>query len=146
VQDAIDELVDQNKFGDKQIDEHYMLFLFKIYDSEQGIQNVCKSNSLKQELLNFYIQKEDNEQVLEVCKGEAFIVQHNEPVNGDLWIQALTYFRDQQGSEEEMKQALEEIRKKNILSPLLVLEILKENPKLKFGVLRNFLLQSLKTQ
>ena len=45
-----------------------------------------------------------------------------------------------------MKQALEEIRKKNILSPLLVLEILKENPKLKFGVLRNFLLQSLKTQ
>jgi len=74
VQDAIDELVDQNKFGDKQIDEHYMLFLFKIYDSEQGIQNVCKSNSLKQELLNFYIQKEDNEQILEVCKGEAFIV------------------------------------------------------------------------
>lgn len=84
--------------------------------------------------------------MLEVCKGEAFILQQNEPVNGDLWIQALTYFRDQPGSEEELKQALEEIRKKNILSPLLVLEILKENPKLKFGVLRQFLLQNLKTQ
>ena len=36
VQKHITELVDQTKF-EKIIDEHYMLFLFKIYDSEQGI-------------------------------------------------------------------------------------------------------------
>ena len=56
MQKHITELVDQTKF-EKIIDEHYMLFLFKIYDSEQGIQNCCESNNLKQELLNFYIQK-----------------------------------------------------------------------------------------
>jgi hypothetical protein len=66
--------------------------------------------------------------------------QSNDQVNGDLWIQALTYFRDQKDSEYQLTKALDEIRKKNILSPLLVLEILKENPRLKFGVLRQFLL------
>ena len=66
--------------------------------------------------------------------------QPNEQVNGDLWIQALTYFRDQKDTDHLLTRALDEIRKKNILSPLLVLEILKENPKLKFGVLRQFLL------
>jgi len=77
-----------------------MLFLFKIYDSEEGIQNCCESNNLKQELLNFYIQKKDNINVLKVCKGEETVMmQPNEPVNGDLWIQALTYFRDQPESE-----------------------------------------------
>ena len=73
------------------------------------------------------------------------MMQANESTNGDLWIQALTYFRDQPGSEPQLKMALDEIRKKNILSPLLVLEILKENSSLKFGVLREFLLQNLKT-
>ena len=33
-----------------------MLFLFKIYGSEEGIINCCdKNNNLKHELLNFYI-------------------------------------------------------------------------------------------
>ena len=41
----------------KKINKHYMLFLFKIYDSEDGIQKCCEENDLKQELLNFYIQK-----------------------------------------------------------------------------------------
>lgn len=63
-----------------------------------------------------------------------------------MWIQALTYFRDQKDTDHLLTRALDEIRKKNILSPLLVLEILKENPKLKFGVLRQFLLQNLKNQ
>ena len=41
--------------------------------------------------------------------------------------------------------ALKEIRERNILSPLLVLEILKGNKGLKFGVLKSFLLENLKT-
>ena len=63
-----------------------------------------------------------------------------------MWIQALTYFRDQEDSAEQLKLALKEIREKNILSPLLVLEILKGNRNLKFGLLKSFLLENLKTQ
>lgn len=71
-----------------------MLFLFKIYGSEDGIVNCCQTNkNLKHELLNFYIAKKNSAKVLEVCQGNAFLIQ-NEPINGDMWIQALTYFRD----------------------------------------------------
>lgn len=88
--------------------------------------------------------------MLKVCQGNAFILQ-KEPINGDMWIQALTYFRDQADShnsrnDELLREALREIREKNILSPLLVLEILKRNPNLRFGVLKSFMLEHLRTQ
>ena len=71
-----------------------------------------------------------------------------------MWIQALTYFRDQNDSygklrpdaQENLEKALKEIREKNILSPLLVLEILKANQKLPFSIVKSFLLENLKTQ
>ena len=63
---AINELVQSN--DSSKIDEHYMLFLFKIYGSEDGIINCCETNkNLKHELLNFYIQKKDSANVLKVC-------------------------------------------------------------------------------
>lgn len=67
-------------------------------------------------------------------------------MTGNLWIQALTYFRDTAGCDEQLMIALKEIREKGILAPLLVLEILKDNPKLKFGVLKSFLLENLRSQ
>ena len=42
--------------------------------------------------------------------------------------------------------ALRTIREKNILPPLLVLEILKDQHRLKFRVLKEFLLENLKSQ
>ena len=84
VQIAINELVQSN--DSTKIDEHYMLFLFKIYGSEDGIVNCCQTNkNLKHELLNFYIQKKNSAKVLEVCQGQSFLLQ-NEPINGDMWI------------------------------------------------------------
>lgn len=85
-------------------------------------------------------------------------------VCGDLWIQALTYFRDLSplSSETYLKRALAEIseektgnkavpgkaepKKEDILSPLLVLEILQSKPSLKFSVIKNYLLQRLEVQ
>lgn len=50
-------------------------------------------------------------------------------VDGDLWIQALTYFRDLkriEDCEKYLELALEFIGQNNVLSPLLVLEILSD--------------------
>ena len=63
-----------------------------------------------------------------------------------MWIQALTYFRDQYDAEEHLVAALREVREKNILSPLLVLEILKGKQSMPFRIVKNFLLENLKTQ
>ena len=69
---------------------------------------------------------------------------------GDLWIQALTFFRDLDpasgDAEEYLSKALEIIGEHKILSPLLVLEIVQAKKNLKFKVLRKYLLERLKSQ
>ena len=70
----------------------------------------------------------------------------------DLWIQALTFFRDlkegdgDNSSEAYLQKALQIIGDNKILSPLLVLEIVQAKKNLKFKVLRKYLLERLKQQ
>jgi len=74
------------------------------------------------------------------------------PESGELWIQALTYFRDRTSPpavsdrvcEEYLMNALDFIADHNVLSPLLVLEILAEKKNLKFRVLKKFMKLKLK--
>lgn len=89
---------------DNKIDKHYVLFLFQIYEYTEGVKNCCEKLNLRQELLNFYIAQNLPAQVLDVCKNQnapmMFMQQQDmlkddkTGVDGDLWIQALTYFRD----------------------------------------------------
>ena len=82
---------------DSKVDKHYVLFLFQIYNYSEGVQGVCERLELKQELLSYYISKKDSSKVLEICKrytNQAKDSGANEGGLGDLWIQALTYFRD----------------------------------------------------
>ena len=84
--------------------------------------------------------------VYKTCKKQP------EPIDPDLWIQALIFFRDNRETENEIKKSLEIIRRRNILSPLLVLSILKEKKSgdtkesLKFGLISHYLLEFTKTQ
>jgi hypothetical protein len=62
--------------------------------------------------------------------------------SSELWIQALTFYRDMKNQDEcekYLKEALEYIGRMNVLSPLLVLEILQTKKDLKFKVLKQFL-------
>lgn len=107
------------------------------------MQGCCERLDLKQELLSYYIQKKDVNKVLTIC--EKYSSQSNESSLGDLWIQALTFFRDLESpdSEEYLQKALAFIGEKNILSPLLVLEIIQTKKNLKFKVMKKYLLERL---
>ena len=65
-----------------------------------------------------------------------------------MWIQALTYFRDLDSEDSEiyLEKALNIIGEKNILSPLLILEIVANKPTIKFKVLKKYLLERLEQQ
>jgi hypothetical protein len=97
-------------------------------------------------LLSYYIQKKDTNKVLEIC--QRYTEKGNDPNLGDLWIQALTFFRDLEGEDSEryLEKALHYIGKENILSPLLVLEIVQNKPSIKFRVLKKYLLDRLESQ
>ena len=69
--------------------------------------------------------------------------------SSELWIQALTYYRDMEDRftcERFLTKALDYIGQMNILSPLLVLEILSNKKDLKFEVLKRFLKLKLEQQ
>ena len=71
-----------------------MLFLFQIYKVSDGVKKCCDLLDMKQELLNYYIQQDDKDMVLKVCVEYQQTPNHNPSMARDLWVQALTYFRD----------------------------------------------------
>ena len=91
---------------------------------------------------------------MEVCEKYASAQNADPNLSGDLWIQALTYFRDLPSPNCEifLAKALQIIggekdkskdKKDEIISPLLVLEILQSRPNLKFSVIKNYLINRL---
>ena len=152
------EITDFVGLYEQHIDAPYVLFLFQNYKFSEGVEVCCNQLGLRQELLNYYIQHDEKENVMKVCTEYQNSPNMDPSVCGDLWIQALTYFRDLSplSSETYLKRALAEIseektgnkaipgkaeaKKEDILSPLLVLEILQSKPSLKFSVIKNYLL------
>lgn len=112
--------------------------MFQIYNFSEGVKECCERLGLKQELLNYYIQQDDKDAVMKVCEEYASSSNSDPSTTGDLWIQALTYFRDLESpdceicleralsiiSNEKDKDKAKDSKKDEILSPLLVLEIL----------------------
>lgn len=120
-----------NKEHDAHIDKNYVLFLFQIYNYHDGVKDCCQKLDLKQELLNFYISHDEPQEVLYFLQNpdrrkqlDKISAADNakrgkEGVDGDLWIQALTYFRElketgkdalaegETRSEKYIKEALE---------------------------------------
>ena len=94
--DMLKSQIDQfiNKYDsekDSKVDKGYILFLFQIYNYSDGVKKYCKKLDLKQDLINHYIKQNDSKMVMEVCKEET---KPNSTTCGELWSQALTYFRD----------------------------------------------------
>jgi hypothetical protein len=108
-----------------------VLFLFQIYNYSEGVQGCCERLDLKQELISYYISKKDAAKVLDICTRYTNQPQAKGGASdnnlADLWIQALTFFRDLESAagdaEDYLERALKIIGDNKILSPLLVLEI-----------------------
>lgn len=67
-----------------------------------GVKDCCERLDLKQELLNYYIQQDDRENVMSVCQEYSQKAGSDQATAGDLWIQALTYFRDLPPPQDEI--------------------------------------------
>jgi len=91
-----------------------------------------------------------------VCQEYSLQANADQATAGELWIQALTYFRDLPAPQDEiyLERALSTMsnvtdkdknkdKKDEVLSPLLVLEILQNKPRLKFSVIKKYLVNRL---
>ena len=59
--------------GNGKIDKNYVLFLFQIYQYNEGVRDCCKSLNLRQELLTFYIHHNETNEVFEWCKNPGIV-------------------------------------------------------------------------
>ena len=122
---------------DGKLDKTHLLILFKMYQFTPGIIILCEQMQLRDELLNFYIENNESQKIIELCKKYG-----NTETN--LWVQALKYFTRPDGGEDKIEEILGLIEKIESLSPLLILSILSKNKNVKMGMIRNYFMKKIR--
>ena len=125
-------------------DKKHVLMLLEMYQVSEGVQILCEMLELKHELMTYYMQNKEYENIVKLCEEYGKMEQN-------LWIQALTYFVTELGDDKArmdpqkyIKSVLKQLEKIPSISPLLVLEITSKNKALKFSVLKEYLGDRLK--
>lgn len=129
--------IKDKKYQNK-IDKNYVLMLFKMHNFTNGIVTLSVIMELRQELLAIYMENHNYDKIINICenygRGE-----------NNFWIQALNYFINIEGEQIEnyIKIILNKVTENELLSPILVLEILKKKPNMKYETVKNFIISSL---
>ena len=119
----------------KKPDNNVLLSLFKMYDFDEGIVMLCKNLGMREDLLNFYIARNRDKDIIDLCKEHG-----SDEVN--LWIHALKYFvKPELRKEYFVPEILNELSKIPNLSPLPVLSILSKSKNIEYQYIKSFFLQ-----
>jgi hypothetical protein len=121
-----------------------------MYGFGPGIIYLCEKMNLREELLNYYIEKREDEKILGLCKKYG-------SEESNLWVQALKYFAKpsankgdsradvpkREGEQTIIERALIEIQGIEALSPLLVLNILSKHGNVNLKLVKRYFKQKL---
>lgn len=135
---SIIDLIKNKKYQNK-IDKNYVLMLFKMHNFTKGIITLSEIMELRQELLTIYMETMQYDNIINICENFG-------RVENNFWIQALNYFINIEGGEHienYIKLILSKVSENELLSPILVLEILKKKPNMKFETVKSFITNSL---
>ena len=134
-------LLDKHK--DK-YDKRHVLMLLEMYQVSEGVRILCEMLELKQELMTYYMQNKEYDNIIKLCEKYGDREQN-------LWIQALTYFVSKLSDEKEknnvqkcIKVVLGCLEKIPSISPLLILEIASKSKALRCSVLKEYMANNLK--
>eukprot|EP01083_Nonionella_stella_P075667 205784_1 len=121
-------------------DANHALVLAKMYHFEPGVIFLYEKLRLYHEIVQHHMERGDKTQILRSC---------NKYRGSDesLWLQALTYFvRLDEDCSDEIREILQNIERENLLPPLMVVQILSKNPKIKLGVIKDFMINTLQRE
>jgi vacuolar protein sorting-associated protein 11 len=105
-----------------------------MYEYDEGIIYLCKKLNMRDDLLNFYISKNSDANIMDLCKEHG-----SEEVN--LWIHALKYFvKPEHKKEHYIPEILEELARIPNLSPLPILSILAKSKNIEYQYIKDFFL------
>lgn len=61
-------ILEQLSNTNKKPDNNVLLSLFKMYDFDEGIVMLCKNLGMREDLLNFYIARNRDKDIIDLCK------------------------------------------------------------------------------
>ncbi len=133
----ITNLIKNKKYQNK-IDRNYVLMLFKTHKFTVGIVTLSEIMELRQELLSIYMDNHQYNDIISICENYG-------RVENNFWIQALNFFINHEGEQIEnyIKLILNKLCVNELLSPILVLEILKKKKNMKYETVKDFIVNSL---
>lgn len=68
IADYQNKIMDNLSSDDRKCDKNHLLVLFKMYDFDQGIVFLCRNLNMRDDLLNFYISRKNDDEILDLCQ------------------------------------------------------------------------------
>eukprot|EP00252_Welwitschia_mirabilis_P014871 TRINITY_DN32924_c0_g1_i1.p1 TRINITY_DN32924_c0_g1~~TRINITY_DN32924_c0_g1_i1.p1 ORF type:complete len:645 (-),score=135.04 TRINITY_DN32924_c0_g1_i1:251-1915(-) len=117
------------------------IFLSEMHQFKEGRLFLYEKMKLYKEVISCYMQDADHEGLIACCKRLGDASGGGDPM---LWADVLKYFGELgEDCSKEVKEALIYIEKEDILSPIIVLEILSKNPYLTLSVVKDYVARKL---
>jgi len=116
------------------------LILCQMNNFKAGILFLYEKAQLYQQILRYHMEHKEFVHVIEACKkfGQA---------DPQLWIQALSYFAGkEENCKSQLMETLSNIDKKNLLPPLMVIQILAHNSTATLSVVKDYIVRRLQME
>uniref|UniRef100_A0A6B2KXR1 Vacuolar protein sorting-associated protein 11 homolog n=1 Tax=Arcella intermedia TaxID=1963864 RepID=A0A6B2KXR1_9EUKA len=110
-------------------DTGHALVLCQMSDFKQGQIILLERLELYDEIIQYYMDNNEYENVLKACKKYA---------KNDVWIKALTYFANIE-PQTHFEDILRNIEKNNLLPPLRLIKLLSDSSPAKIGLVKNYI-------
>jgi hypothetical protein len=121
-------------------DADHALVLCKMYKFERGITYLYEKQKLYHEIVQYHMEHSQMNGIIQACN------RHGDKVP-NLWVQALSYFAAQaEPCEEQIQQVLRAIKERKLLPPLMILQILSQNPNKQLSVVKDYIIHSLQEE
>jgi len=132
-------IINHKKFSTR-YDQNYLLMIFKTHKYTQGIISLSEIMQLRQELLTIYMENHNNDKIISICTNYA-------GQDSSYWIQALNYFINSSldNKYEYIQIILDKVTELDIISPIVILDILKTK-ETAFETIREFFLKILRKE
>jgi len=132
-------LLNQSKSAPR-YDRHHALVLCQRYNFDEGVRILLSSLGMYQVILQNLMEKHDDNGVMQTCRDHS-------SEDKTMWVQALTFFASQEHPNEELIQTvLGNISSNNLMSPLMVLQVLSQNPSLQLATVKNYITDCLERE
>lgn len=122
---------------DCKYDAEHMLVLCRMHRFKDGLVFLYERKGLLREVLQVYIHSKDYNGIISACEKYGDSLSGGDPL---LWSEALQYFaKNDEDCTVQIKEVLKHIEEEDVLPPLVVLQTLSQNPRLKLKIVKDYI-------